>query len=223
MLSGHIAELTIVRATADWRCDGFGASVTLLIEMIGSAENGVVSESDAHIVARVLRGDTGAYAMLVQRYQGQCMRYADRVLRDRAEAEDAVQETFISAYDALARYSEQARFRTWLFTILINRCRRRAQQRHRYERLAVTDDAALLEAPDDRSVEQLERDEQMEHVRMGLARLEPLLREAFLLRHVEGFDYEEMSGMTGAGVSALKMRVKRACEALRAHLEVVHE
>jgi RNA polymerase sigma-70 factor, ECF subfamily len=197
--------------------------MTLLMEMTGRAEETVSGESDARIVERVLRGDVHAYAAIVRRYEGQCTRYADRLLRDRAEAEDAVQETFISAYDALGRYSEQSRFRTWLFTILINQCRRRAQQRSRRERFAITDETALLEAPDDGTVAQLERDEQMEHVRAGLARLEPLLREAFLLRHVEGFEYEEMRVMTGAGVSALKMRVKRACDALRAHLEVVHD
>ena len=197
--------------------------MTLLIEMTGPAEPTVADESDTRIVERVLGGDAHAYAAIVRRYEAQCTRYAVRLLRDQAEAEDAVQEAFISAYDALGKYAEQARFRTWLFTILINRCRRRAQQRNRRERFAVTDEAALLEVPDDGTIAQLERDEQMEHVRAGLARLEPLLREAFLLRHVEGFEYEEMRIMTGAGVSALKMRVKRACDALRAHLEVVHD
>ena len=191
--------------------------------MTGAARDAVTSESDARLVERVLSGETHAYAALVSRYAAQCTRYADRVLRDRTDAEDTVQETFISAYDALAHYSEQARFGAWLFTILINQCRRNAQQRNRRERLAVSDHAALLDAPDDHTVVQLERDEQMEHVRDALARLEPLLREAFLLRHVEGFDYEEMRIMTGAGVSALKMRVKRACDALRVHLEVINE
>jgi RNA polymerase sigma-70 factor, ECF subfamily len=197
--------------------------MTLLSEMTGRAEETVSGESDARIVERVLGGDVHAYAAIVRRYEAQCTRYADRLLRDRAEAEDAVQEAFISAYDALGKYSEQSRFRTWLFTILINQCRRKAQQRSRRERLAVVDEAALLEVPDVDTIVQMERDEQMEQVRAGLARLEPLLREAFLLRHVEGFEYEEMRIMTGAGISALKMRVKRACEALRAHLEVVHD
>jgi RNA polymerase sigma-70 factor (ECF subfamily) len=197
--------------------------MTLLIEMTGRAEETVSGESDASIVERVLKGEAHAYAAIVRRYEAQCTRYADRLLRDRAEAEDAVQETFISAYDSLGKYSEQSRFRTWLFTILINQCRRKAQQRSRRERFAIMDLSALLEAVDDGTTAQLERDEQMEHVRAGLARLEPLLREAFLLRHVEGFEYEEMRLMTGAGVSALKMRVKRACDALRAHLEVVHD
>ena len=50
-------------------------------------------------------------------------------------------------------------------------------------------------------------------------RMEPLLREAFLLKHGEGLDYREMSALTGVGISALKMRVKRACDALRPEME----
>src|SRR5690349_8583757 len=108
--------------------------------MTGRAEETVAGESDARIVERVLRGDAHAYAGIVRRYEAQCTRYADRLLRDHAEAEDAVQETFISAYDGLAGYSDRARFRTWLFTILINHCRRRASQRTRRKRLAVVDE-----------------------------------------------------------------------------------
>src|SRR5688572_29595498 len=130
--------------------------MALLMEMTGRAEGTVSGESDARIVERVLRGDAHAYAAIVRRYEAQCTRYADRLLRDRAEAEATVQETFISAYDALGRYSEQSRFRTWLFTILINQCRRRAQQRSRRERFAIADETVLLEVPDDGTVAQLE-------------------------------------------------------------------
>ena len=53
--------------------------------------------------------------------------------------------------------------------------------------------------------------------------LEPLLREAFLLKYVEGMEYHEMSGALGAGISALKMRVKRACDALRPRLREIYD
>jgi DNA-directed RNA polymerase specialized sigma24 family protein len=53
----------------------------------------------------------------------------------------------------------------------------------------------------------------------ALAELEPLLREAFLLKYGEGMEYREMSAITGVGISALKMRVKRACDFLRPRLE----
>ena len=57
-----------------------------------------------------------------------------------------------------------------------------------------------------------------EELALGIAALSPPLREAFLLKHVEGLEYQEMAVITGVGVSALKMRVARACEQLRARL-----
>ena len=68
-----------------------------------------------------------------------------------------------------------------------------------------------------------ERREWREEIQRALGRLEADQREAFLLKHVEDLSYEEMSALTGAGISALKMRVKRACERLRVMLgEVQH-
>ena len=52
--------------------------------------------------------------------------------------------------------------------------------------------------------------------------LEPLMREAFMLKYGEGLEYAEMAAITGAGVSALKMRVKRACDTLRPMLEAIY-
>jgi RNA polymerase sigma-70 factor (ECF subfamily) len=61
-----------------------------------------------------------------------------------------------------------------------------------------------------------------EAIQWALARLGPDYREAFVLKHVEELSYEEMAELTGAGISALKMRVKRACEQLRTLLSEVH-
>jgi len=180
--------------------------------------------TDANVVERVLGGDTDAYAVLVSRYHARCLRYAERILRNRADAEDAVQETFIRAYDALGRYEERSRFTAWLFRILVNQCRAAAARRGRRERWVLADEAAVLGAPAEGSADRnggvavpLDRVEQ------AVAELEPLLREAFLLRHVEGLGYGEMQSVTGAGLSALKMRVKRACDALRGKLEGVYD
>ena len=59
-------------------------------------------------------------------------------------------------------------------------------------------------------------------MRWAVETLDPLLREAFLLKYVEGLEYAEMATITGAGVSALKMRVKRACDTLRPMLEAIY-
>jgi RNA polymerase sigma-70 factor (ECF subfamily) len=69
-----------------------------------------------------------------------------------------------------------------------------------------------------------DRDDRDDAIRRAVDDLDPLLREAFLLKYVEEMDYHEMSSALGAGVSALKMRVKRACDALRPRLrEIYHD
>jgi len=84
-----------------------------------------VGESDELLVARAHRGDTGAYAALVRRYQALAYRVAFVVLGDAAESEDAAQEAFIKAYYALPRFRTGAPFRPWLLQIVANQARNR--------------------------------------------------------------------------------------------------
>ena len=62
-----------------------------------------------------------------------------------------------------------------------------------------------------------------EKLKAAVAKLDPLQREVFLMKYVEGMSYEEISLITGVGVSALKMRVKRACDALRPRLREIYD
>src|SRR5574341_186118 len=172
-------------------------------------------ESDATLVRRVLDGEVETYAALVARYRDRLGRYALHRLGNRADAEDAVQETLVRAYRGLEGCATPERFGAWLFQILVNRCRTIGGQRARRERLVVPNEAALADADVAHSAE---REAWAEAIRWALDRLTPEQREAFLLKHVEDLSYEEMADLTGEGISALKMRVKRACEALRAIL-----
>lgn len=172
--------------------------------------------TDASLVRAVLEGNVAAFTTLVDRHSRICLRYAHRMLGNREDAEDATQETFVRAYGALARYQEGTAFQTWLMTILINRCRTALQSRRRRDARVVSDDGIVARAAQAPEIESLGTRESIER---ALARLDPAQREAFLLKHVEQLSYEEMSAMTGAGVSALKMRVQRACENLQAWLE----
>ena len=172
--------------------------------------------TDAALVQRVLEGDVGAYAALLDRHAPVCLRYATRMLGNREDAEDAAQEAFVRAYTALARYEGRTAFRTWLFAILINRCRSIALYRSRRERRVTVDEEAVASATvaDPALAVDLRED-----IARAVGLLDPEHREAFLLKHVEELSYEEMMEITGAGLSALKMRVKRACERLRTLLE----
>jgi RNA polymerase sigma-70 factor (ECF subfamily) len=172
--------------------------------------------SDEEIVAAVLDGDADAYAALFTRYRDVYARYAIRLLGSRDDAEEALLAAFLRAYRALGQCREPHRFGAWLRRIVLNECRTRATRRGRRERYVVSDpdalDAAL--APDS------EDDGAMrEEIQLALDQLDVAHREAFLLKHVEGLSYEEMAVLTGAGISALKMRVKRACDRLRELLE----
>jgi RNA polymerase sigma-70 factor (ECF subfamily) len=172
--------------------------------------------TDDAVVARVLDGDGEAYGVIVRRYHGRCVRYATHLLGDRQDAEDAVQNAFIRSYDALGRYERRERFQAWLFAILTNECRAILASRARRKKFVVDDEQQLANAA---APSHNGDGDTGARIDAALARLDPRLREAFLLHHVEDLPYPEMMRITGAGVSALKMRVKRACEALRAYLE----
>jgi RNA polymerase sigma-70 factor (ECF subfamily) len=190
------------------------------VTLAAVAKVDVDSMTDATLVRRVLEGDARAFTTLVDRHLQPCLRFATRMLGSRQDAEDVTQEALLRAYRALATYDPRNSFRTWLFAILVNRCRTSLLQRSRYVRRVLTDNDALqgiLSGDEALSTElriELER---------ALATLDPDQREAFLLKHVEQLGYDEMASVTGAGVSALKMRVKRACERLQELLGEVND
>ena len=168
--------------------------------------------TDAILVRRVLDGDVAAFTTLVDRHAAACTRFATRMLGNREDAEDATQETFLRAYRSLARYEERQAFRTWLFQILINRCRTAVVRRERRHRMFLVDDNAIALAAVRPATDASDLRAELQRV---IDALEPDQREAFLLKHVEQLSYDEMAAATGVGVSALKMRVKRACDRMQ--------
>jgi len=171
---------------------------------------------DPELIARAQGGDRAAQDALVEQYYDDCWRYAYRLLGERADAEDAVQETFMRAMAALPHYRDHDRFRPWLFTILVNQCRNlaiaRRRRTRRFDVLPADHHAASLgsTAPAPLPDDALAR---------ALTRIDPLQRGAILLKYGEGLGYADMARLTGASESALKMRVKRACEHLRTLLD----
>jgi RNA polymerase sigma-70 factor (ECF subfamily) len=179
----------------------------------------VEGSSDAVIVARVLRGDVEVFRVLVERYRDRFARYAYHMLGNREDAEEALQDAFTRAYRSLARCEDPERFSAWLFRILVNRCRTMGARRGRRAKTFVVDEIALLEAAEEHPAEQAAWREEIDR---ALERLNADQREAFLLKYVEELGYDDMAQLTGVGVSALKMRVMRACERLRELLSEVH-
>jgi len=155
----------------------------------------------------------------VDRHYDACLRFATLRLRNRHEAEDVVQESFVRAYRSLPKYEERGRFKSWLFQIVVNRCRTRGRRLGRRPATIELDGAAEAVPADGADTDglvlwrlELER---------AIDELPEALRDAFLLRCVEDWSYEEMAKVTGVGVSALKMRVSRARERLQVRLDEV--
>ena len=170
------------------------------------------------LLNRARGGDRAGFAQLVELYYPRALRFAQSMLGDQRDAEEAVQDTFVRVHSNLARFEGDALFDPWFFRILGNRCRSLITKRQRHH--AVIEYPAVLpdfisetdHAPPD--------DEFIRHVHRALADLPADQREAFLLRYVNDLDYDEMTIVTGARVGTLRMRVKRALDALRIKLRV---
>jgi RNA polymerase sigma factor (sigma-70 family) len=168
----------------------------------------------ASLVGRAQNGDDDAFRELVLAHYDSCWRYARRALAEPSDAEDVVQEAFVRAHRALDRYVDRGHFRAWLFQILVNECRMSnrtsARRRRRFPELPEGHDVPDVAAPSPEP-----ESERHAGLARALATLDPGQREAILLKYGEGLEYRDITRITGATESALKMRVKRGLETLR--------
>ncbi len=173
--------------------------------------------ADSTIVRQVLSGDTEAFSHLVGRYHDRCLRLAVHVVGNTEDAEDAVQESFLRAYRHLGSYQERDKFSAWLLRIVVNQCRTSASKvKRRGIVMPLHDDDVLALPSTSHSV--VDQNALRDELAMAMNQLAPEQREAVVLRFSDDLTFEEMAAVTGVGVSALKMRVQRACRRLRALL-----
>jgi RNA polymerase sigma-70 factor (ECF subfamily) len=169
---------------------------------------------DASLVRASLQGDQEAFAVLISRHAPSVLSITTRMLGRAADAEDVAQDTFVSAYKALPRFQFESKFSTWLYRITVNKCT--DVLRARRPGLVSLDSSEGDEAiawpavDDDTPHEELERIELASELERGIQALPPLYRESFVLKHVEGLAYDEMSEILGVPRDTLKMRVYKA-------------
>ncbi|MEM1180972.1 MAG: sigma-70 family RNA polymerase sigma factor [Acidobacteriota bacterium] len=169
------------------------------------------------LVASAQSGDRDAFRRVVEAHSHSVFRVAYRLLGDEAAAEDAVQETFLSAYRRLASFDGRAQFSTWLHRIAVNRAidQRRRLKRDPAEPAAddVAEVDAVSEAP--RPDRLLASKQAGEATRRQLESLSDLERSAFVLRHVEGASIAEIGAALDLKPSATKQAIFRAVHKLR--------
>ena len=171
-------------------------------------------DADQAIIDRVLAGEQQAFATLIGRYSDPLYRHAVGMTGSPDDAADILQNSFIKAYQHLGEV--RGRFDAWVFRIVANGCKDWLKNIRRTHLSYEEDDQPSgYETPE----EELDRGELRGDLDEALGALPPSLREAFVMKHVEGRSYEEMAELLETSVGALKMRVHRAREALQKLLE----
>jgi len=211
-VSQHTAD-DLVTGSAAWRRGEPRGDTPRTSLMSDSRPN---SSIDPTLPLRAKAGDRQAFAQLVDVMYARSLRFALHMVGNREDAEEAVQDTFVRVYHNLGRFRDDARFEPWMFRILANRCRTVLEKRRRHSVVIQYGDV-----PDRIGATSEGGRDWTEEVYKVLDTLPAEQREAFLLRHVEDMAYEDIAAVTGVGLSALRMRVKRACDALRARLTEV--
>ncbi len=166
-----------------------------------------------------------AFNDLVEGHSQMAYNIALRMLRNPADAEDAVQEAFISAYRAFPKFKGQSKLSTWLYRIVVNACLmriRKEKARAKYLTQTAYDDELVHDWASAGSWNEPERaalnGELRDALDKGLDRLSPDIRAAVVLRDVQGFTTEEAAATLDVTVSSLKARLHRGRVLLRKHL-----
>ena len=173
----------------------------------------VKEQDDAAVVLRCREGDRNAFARLVIRYQKPVFNVALRMLRNRQDALDVAQTTFLKAFEHLGDYDPAYRFYSWLYRIAINESLNAlALRKPRGELDANAADAG----PDpDRLAE---GDQAIAALEDALMRISPELRTVLVLRHIAQLSYEDIAETLGLPAKTVKSRLHSARERLRDHL-----
>jgi RNA polymerase sigma-70 factor (ECF subfamily) len=185
-------------------------------------------DADSALMLRVKQGDSHAFAQLVDKYKQPVMNMVYRMLRDATEAEDLAQNVFVQVYKSADRYRAEAKFSTWLFTIVRNLCLNEIRRRSRHPTSSMDEmhpehedqpsqqfeDKAAFSPP-----ESLLQGELAQKIEQALAELPENQRTAILLCRQEELSYEEIAEVLGCSLSATKSLIHRGRETLKQRLK----
>lgn len=186
------------------------------------------ASDDAALVARLQAGDEAAYAQLIEENAARVYRLALRMMGNEADAEDVLQETFLSAFKSMDQFEARSSLSTWLYRIASNaalmRLRRKEPEQVSVDEPIERDDGDLLPRqffdfcclPEDDYL----RDEARQEMARAIDELPTTLRSVFVLRDIEGLSTDETAAALNLSVPAVKSRLMRARLKLRERLSI---
>ncbi len=181
--------------------------------------------TDSELVERLQRaqsGDLRAFDVLVERYQGRIMANCTYLSGSSTDAEDLAQEVFVKAYFGVRSFEGRSQFYTWLQRIKVNHCLnfvKRSRRRTFVDVDAVPGQEEL--AVEARAEANLDRAEDRATIDEVLGQMTETLRVPLVLCDMDGYSYQEIADELDVGLSAVKMRIKRAREEFRRRYEEV--
>ena len=186
--------------------------------------------SDHDLVTRAQQGSEKAYRELLGRYQRPVFSIIFRMIRDREQAEDLAQETFVRVFNHIGRYDPRYKFSSWIFKIATNLTidwiRRKELKTVSIDgsRNAVTSEEAeataiTIVSEDENPEELLEAKELGAEIEEAIGKLRPEYRAAILLRHVEGREYQEIAEIMALPLGTVKTYIHRGRNELRETLQ----
>lgn len=178
---------------------------------------------DADLAARVAGGDGAAFELLMRRHNRRLYRLAVSVLRDEADAEDALQEAYLAAYRSIGAFRGESSLATWLSRLVLNQCLARRRKQDRREDIVaivhLTPEAeAIAGAGGDRPDRALVRAELRQLLERKVGELPEAFRTVFMLRCVEELSVEETAQLLNIPEATVRTRQFRARGLLRESL-----
>jgi RNA polymerase sigma-70 factor (ECF subfamily) len=185
------------------------------------AEDESLQALDQALVARVQRGDSAAFDLLVRKYQHRIAALISRYIHDWSEVQDVAQDTFLRAYRAIGNFRGDAQFYTWLHRIAVNTAKNHLVA---HNRRPPTDDIDVSDAEQfdsgirlrdtDTPERELMRQEVERTVMRVVEHLPEELRSAITMREVDGLSYEEIAQKMDCPIGTVRSRIFRAREAI---------
>lgn len=208
-------------------CSGF-LSESLAAQAPASTLPPTADAAEQGLLDRLQRGDDAAFEQLVRSHSARLLVTARRFARNEDDARDILQEAFLSAFKAIGAFNGRSKLSTWLHRIVVNAALMRARSRRRRPEESIDDllprfaedgHFAADSQPRDLPTERFEQRETRQLVRRCIDALPETYREVLLLRDIEELNTEEVADLLETTSTAVKVRLHRARQALRALLE----
>ena len=194
----------------------------------------LIRSTDHELIAFARSGSEKAYRELLGRFQRPVFSIIYRMIRDREQAEDLAQETFVRVFNNIDRYDPRYKFSSWIFKIATNltidHIRRKELDTVSIDgsRNAVTPDqieatSITIASPDENPEELLEAKQLGEEIESAIGKLRPEYRAAILLRHVDGREYQEIAEILSLPLGTVKTYIHRGRNELREQLQHLRE